>query len=290
MGPVGNVTANGVNTLSMGSNFSDYMNPYTQQVIDPALADLQQAYGIQKQQQAGAATASGAFGGSRHGVQAALGDQAYYGQAGQLSAGLHNQGFNTAMQGFLTNAGMQQQGDLANQGAALAAAQGNQAAGITTGQANLDAYMSSALANQQSGLTSASAQHQAALANQGAQLTEGAALQNAQLSTALANQHAGMSAQELNQSAGLQNAQQQQGAAALLAALSGQQRDQGFGDAQVQVDLGAEQQGFAQSELDLAYSNFLDEQNHPKQSLDTLMAAYGISPQLSGSTTTTTKS
>lgn len=195
-----------VNTRTMGSTINDYLNPYTQQVIDPALADLQQAYGIQQQQQAGAATAAGAFGGSRHGVQAALGDQAYYDQAGQLSAGLHHQGFDTALGAFMGDSALMQQGDIANQ------------------------------------------------------------------------------------AAGLEGNAQQLGASELLAALSGQERDQAFGDAQVLVDLGAEQQGFAQSELDLAYSNFLDEQNHPKQALDTLMAAYGISPQLSGSTTTTTKS
>jgi hypothetical protein len=195
-----------VGTRTLGSTFNDYLNPYTQQVIDPALADLQQSYGIQQQQQAGAATAAGAFGGSRHGVQAALGDQAYYDQAGQLSAGLHHQGFNTALGAFMGDSALMQQGDIANQ------------------------------------------------------------------------------------AAGLEGNAQQLGASELLAALSGQERDLAFGDAQVQVDLGAEKQGLAQSELDLAYSDFLEEQNEPLADLEILMAAFGITPQLSGSTTTTTKS
>jgi len=93
-----------------------------------------------------------------------------------------------------------------------------------------------------------------------------------------------------NQAAGLDANQQSQSASALLAALSGQERDQAFGDAQMMVDLGAEKQGMAQSELDLAFQQFTEEQNYPLQQLETLMAAYGISPQISGTTTTTTKS
>ena len=93
-----------------------------------------------------------------------------------------------------------------------------------------------------------------------------------------------------NQTAGLDANQQQQSAAQLLAGLSGVERDQAFGDAQMMVDLGAEQQGMAQSELDLAHQKFTEEQDHPLRQLETLMAAYGISPQISGTTTTTTKS
>jgi hypothetical protein len=93
-----------------------------------------------------------------------------------------------------------------------------------------------------------------------------------------------------NQTAGLEANQQQQSAAQLLAGLSGVERDQAFGDSQMMVDLGAEQQGMSQAELDLAYQQFTEEQDHPLRQLETLMSAYGISPQISGTTTTTTKS
>ncbi len=196
-------TPDTVNTRTMGSTFEDYLNPYTGEVIDTTMQDMERQRQMAMGNIAGSAQAANAFGGSRHGIAESETNRGFADEMGQISAQLRDQGFNTAMQGFMGDSALMQQGDIANQ------------------------------------------------------------------------------------AAGLDANKQSQSASALLAALSGQERDQAFGDAQMMVDLGAEQQGMAQSELDLAYQKFTEEQDHPLRQLETLMSAYGISPQLSGTTTTT---
>jgi len=199
-------TPDTVNTRTMGSTFEDYLNPYTGEVIDTTMADMERQRQMAMGNIAGSAQAANAFGGSRHGIAESETNRGFADEMGQISAQLRDQGFNTAMAGFMGDSALMQAGDIANQ------------------------------------------------------------------------------------AAGLDANQQVQSASALLAALSGQERDQAFGDAQMMVDLGAEQQGMSQAELDLAYQQFTEEQDHPLRQLETLMSAYGISPQVSGTTTTTTKS
>lgn len=199
-------TPNSVGSRVMGQNFADYLNPYTDQVVDTTMQDMERQRQMAMGDIAGSAQAANAFGGSRHGIAEAETNRGFADEMGQISAQLRDQGFNTAMQGFMGDSALMQQGDIANQ------------------------------------------------------------------------------------VAGLDANQQQQSAAQLLAGLSGVERDQAFGDAQMMVDLGAEKQGMSQAELDLAYQQFTEEQDHPLRQLETLMSAYGISPQISGTTTTTTKS
>jgi hypothetical protein len=198
-------TPTDVSSRLMGQNFADYMNPYTDQVVDTTMQDMERQRQMAMGNIAGSAQAANAFGGSRHGIAESETNRGFADEMGQISAQLRDQGFNTAMQGFMGDSALMQQGDIANQ------------------------------------------------------------------------------------AAGLDANQQSQSASALLAALSGQERDQAFGDAQMMVDLGAEQQGMAQSELGLAYQQFTEKQDHPLRQLETLMAAYGISPQISGTTTNTTQ-
>lgn len=196
-------TPDTVNTRTLGSTFEDYLNPYTGEVIDTTMADMERQRQMAMGNIAGSAQAANAFGGSRHGIAEAETNRGFADEMGQISAQLRDQGFNTAMQGFMGDSALMQRGDIANQ------------------------------------------------------------------------------------AAGLDANQQSQSASALLAALSGQERDQAFGDAQMMVDLGAEKQAMNQAELDLAYQQFVEKQDHPLRQLETLMSAYGISPQLSGTTTTT---
>jgi hypothetical protein len=91
-----------------------YMNPYLQASLNPQLAEAQRQYDITGQQQQGAATKSGAFGGSREALMAAENQR----NANMAKNQMIGQGYNTAFQ----NA--QQQMQAANQ-AALA---GNQQA------------------------------------------------------------------------------------------------------------------------------------------------------------------
>ncbi|MFN7002182.1 MAG: hypothetical protein ACK4NW_01985 [Roseinatronobacter sp.] len=108
-----------------GMNLSGYMNPYTQNVIDSTMGQMDR----QRQQmlgQVGAqATAAGAFGGSRHGLVEAETNRGFADSMGQMAAGLNQSNFQNAQQmgqfdignrmnAGQFNAGLQQQTNMQN--------------------------------------------------------------------------------------------------------------------------------------------------------------------------------
>ena len=104
------------------ANLSNYMNPYTQNVINSGLQSLD----IQRQQalnQVGdQAVRTGAFGGSRQGVSEGITNAGAAMQAGQLASGLQAQNFAQAQTGAQNDINRNFQGQLANQQAGLAGA------------------------------------------------------------------------------------------------------------------------------------------------------------------------
>ena len=92
-----------------------YMNPYTQQVIDLAGQDIERQRLMAQNQLGAQAQGAGAFGGSRQGIAEAMTNSEFARQMAMTSAGLRQQGFETAL-------GASQQ-DVANQ---MAAAFANQ--------------------------------------------------------------------------------------------------------------------------------------------------------------------
>ena len=105
--------AGGINT---------YMNPYTQQVIDTSMADLERQRQMQQNQLGAQASAAGAFGGSRQGVAEAETNRAFAQQGGQLASQLRQQGFNTALGASQQDVANRMQAAIANQGAGFQAA------------------------------------------------------------------------------------------------------------------------------------------------------------------------
>jgi len=73
-----------------------YQNPYTQQVIDTTLADIERSRQVAQNQGAAGAVAARAFGGSRQGVAEAETNRAAFDQAGRTAAQLRSAGFETA--------------------------------------------------------------------------------------------------------------------------------------------------------------------------------------------------
>jgi hypothetical protein len=109
---------------------STYMNPYTQDVINTSMTDLERQRQMQMNQLGAQASAAGAFGGSRQGVAEALTNEAFARQGGQLAAGLRQQGFNTALGASQQDVANMLQSALANQSAGVQGAQlRSQAAG-----------------------------------------------------------------------------------------------------------------------------------------------------------------
>lgn len=100
----------------LDGSLSDYMNPYTDNVVGDVQNDFNRNWQMQEQQLNSQANAAGAFGGSRHGVQGALSASENQRNFGQLSNRLRGQAYDaaTGMMGQDLNRGMQ--ADMANQG------------------------------------------------------------------------------------------------------------------------------------------------------------------------------
>lgn len=79
-----------------GTDLSQYTNPYENMVVQSALNDNDRARQMAIQQGQAQATASGAFGGSRHGVADSLTNQDYLRNAGTMASNLRSQGFQNA--------------------------------------------------------------------------------------------------------------------------------------------------------------------------------------------------
>ena len=82
---------------------NQYMNPYTDQVIDNSINNLETARQKAIQQGQVSATNSGAFGGSRHGVADSLTNEAFARQVGDMSSNLNMQNYNQALNQFNTD-------------------------------------------------------------------------------------------------------------------------------------------------------------------------------------------
>lgn len=258
----GEVGFDAVNAPSfLTGDINAYMSPYISNVEEAALSRLQDAAKMGVNRIGDQARAAGAFGGSRQGISegVALGEAAR--SAGELSANLRSQGFNTA-------ANLMQ----ADQQRALQAALANQAAGINTGQFNVQSAL------------------QAALANQAAGLTSGQANLDARMKAQLANQQANLQAALANQNAGLQSAGLNLSAANALGGLAGQQQQSYLTDASLLEGIGQAKQGMQQSLLDDAYARFLEEKNYPIDMLNLRLGATSATPYSQTTTGTTTRS
>lgn len=154
-----------------------YMNPYTTQVIDQSMADIERARLQQANQAAAQATAAGAFGGSRGALMESEIARNAMDQAANMAANLRSQGFQFAsqqgqqdvarrQQALAQNAAQQLQALMANQQAAAAAAARGAGSGASMAQqlmANKRLQLEAQLANQQAGLEASRQSLQAAL-------------------------------------------------------------------------------------------------------------------------------
>ena len=104
-------------------NIASYMNPYTSQVRENALADLETARRAAVQQTGERAMQARAFGGSRQGVAEGITNLGFARQAGTLGTQLNENAFNQAVQLQAADLARQQAAQAANQQAGLQGAQ-----------------------------------------------------------------------------------------------------------------------------------------------------------------------
>lgn len=109
---------------------NQYLNPFTQNVIDASLADMERQRLMQQQQIGAQAAAAGAFGGSRQGLVEAETNRGFAQQGGQLAGQLRQQGFNTALSAAQQDVINRMNADLANQAARARAQEFGQATGL----------------------------------------------------------------------------------------------------------------------------------------------------------------
>jgi hypothetical protein len=141
-------TPQNVSAQAAFGGINQYMNPYTQNVIDTSMADLERQRMMQQNQLGAQAGAAGAFGGSRQGIAEAETNRAFAQQGGQLAAQLRQQGFQTALGASQQDIANQIQAALANQGAFARSQEFGQATGLQAQTANQQAAIQAALANE----------------------------------------------------------------------------------------------------------------------------------------------
>lgn len=119
-------SSNLFNAAAGGPNIGQFFNPYTTEVINQSLADLERQRQTQINATGAAASQAGAFGGSRHGVAEAQTNLGFGQQGAQMASNLRQQGFNTALQAAQNQ--QQTQSQLAGQGFGFGQAINNQQA------------------------------------------------------------------------------------------------------------------------------------------------------------------
>jgi hypothetical protein len=223
---------------------SGYLNPYTQDVANTTMAELDRQNKIALNNAHQNASAENAFGGDRTAVADALTNDDYARAKAAALANLNAQGFNTAA-GLLQN---------------------NQRLNLAAGEGNLNAALSAAAQNaanrQQANIFNANAQNSLGEFNAGAANQMTLANLNAILQAAQANQNASNAAKALNlQSAGL------------LGTLGGDQSANYLAGTNALNNWGAQQQQTIQNALNAAYQQYLNQFNYPVQMQNVLNSA-----------------
>lgn len=110
-----------------GTQYGQYMSPYTQQVIETGQADIERQRQLASENLAAQAQRAGAFGGSRQAVQEGILAGEALRQASALSAQQRQQAFQQAQQAAQYDIGQRYAADIANRQAEEAAAAREQA-------------------------------------------------------------------------------------------------------------------------------------------------------------------
>lgn len=93
----------------LGADIGAYQSPYTQQVIDQSMADIQRQADIARRQAQSQAIGAGAFGGSRSALLESESQRPYIEQQARTAAGLRQAGFEQAQRAAESDIARQQQ-------------------------------------------------------------------------------------------------------------------------------------------------------------------------------------
>lgn len=256
------------------TNMTQYMNPYTDEVIKANEADIMRSTNMGLNALGAQAQAAGGFGGSRHGIAMGEMGRGMTDALARTSAGLRQAGFQNAQEAARQDIANNFQSQMANQ-------QGGQfdiSRNIDVQRMNQAANLQAAQQNQANAL-------QAALANQSTGLQSGLANQSYNFQGQRANQQAGqqdisnrLQAALANQSAGLSGNSQRMGAAQQLGSLSNLGFNMGQTVNNNMAQQGAMQQALQQVILDNAKAKFAGYTGQPAAGIGYLSGAIGATP------------
>jgi len=116
----------------LDTDIARYQDPYTEQVLEPALADIQRRQDMAQQQAQSRAIRAGAFGGSRSALIESEATRPFAEEAAQTIAGLRSRGFGQALNMAEADAARRQQAALGQANLELRARQ--QQAGLLGGE------------------------------------------------------------------------------------------------------------------------------------------------------------
>ena len=150
-----------------GSDFKEFMNPYIQAVIDPAVANMRRQHDDTSAQIGAQSAAAGSFGGSREALRQGQNDRALGEQTASTVSQLMSQGYTAAQAVAQANTQLQQQMALSNQSAQNTASQYNANAADTMARSNAALINQAAQFN--AGNIQADRQYNSTAANQAAQ-------------------------------------------------------------------------------------------------------------------------
>jgi hypothetical protein len=272
MDPLSMYQQTGPATWTDTGTASAYQDPYMQQVVNVQKQAAQRDYNETQQNRDAAAVKAGAYGGSREGVADSLANRDLQTQLAQIQATGSQAGYQNAQTQFNTDAARAEAAKQANLGAALqtqglntnAQLQGalaNQSTAANQYNTLFQGQLQAALANQQAGLTAQqlgeqSRQFGANLGNNSAQFADTSQLQAKQASAQLQQAALGQGLNATSQMG-------QQGANyADLYRLANQQQQSNLGQ---MLTAGTAQDQLAQSQLNMGYQDYVNQQNYPFQ-------------------------
>lgn len=282
-GSVGDPTNGGVGTVSardvMAKQFTDYdltqyTNPFTGQVIDSAMGDLERARQVAIQQGQSAAAKAGSYGGSRHGVRDGMTNDAFSRTAAATSAGLRRDAYDSAT-GLIT----------ADANRQLAADQGNQNTDVAVGSTNMQGRVAEGSQRLQAGIADAGNQLAASSANAG--LWSDLAKFNANARNDAETRNVGnrIAVGQGNQSAEIAGAGVRGNAAAGLLNTGTTRNSIAAKGADLVNRIGVQQRGVQGEQNTAAYQEFMRQQDDPMRRLGFLSGMTGTP----GSTSTNTQ-
>ena len=116
-----NAALGGTAGAMAGPNVDQFMNPYTQNVTNNAMGDLERQRQMATNTMDAQASQAGAFGGSRHGIANAATNEGFARQGANMFGNLQQQGYGQALGAAQNQQGIQMQGagqmgNLANMG------------------------------------------------------------------------------------------------------------------------------------------------------------------------------